>query len=165
MEAGREQGILTGSSSTKELNCGWLKLPKSLKDMLYTMTVRHPTLTNKLYATGFIVMGSKLMMMVVTCPCGYVAKVSRTKDIFFPTNTTMFPEAMKEILSLVWTGRMLMESTISLLSSAPSLSSSQSSLSSPSSSSSLIRRQSRFAEPDSLLQPAFHPSHSSSSVL
>ncbi|ORZ18879.1 hypothetical protein BCR42DRAFT_411781 [Absidia repens] len=152
MEAGREQGILTGSSSTKELNCGWLKLPKTLKDMLYTMTVRLPALTNKLYATGFIVMGSKLMMMVVTCPCGYVAKVSRTKDIFFPTNTTMFPEAMKKILSLVWTGRMLMESTILLLSSAPS---------SSSSSPTLIKRQNRFAEPDSLLQPAFHPSHSS----
>ncbi|CAO3591570.1 unnamed protein product [Absidia cylindrospora] len=127
--------------STKEFKDGYLKQPKTLYDLAYG----GPSLASKFSITGFTIMGSKLTMMTMTCPKGYVAKVSRSKPIAFPASSAMFGNSMKSILTLVWSGKQLMESNLSL--------SSPSSLNIPTDP----YNNDNILSSDTLLQPSFHP--------
>ncbi|CAO3591578.1 unnamed protein product [Absidia cylindrospora] len=145
----RTKVALLYKSGVMELGCvelkdGYLKQPKALKDMLYALASEDPSLTSKFSTTGFTIMGSKLTMMTMTCPKGYVAKLSRSKPIAFPAASAMFGNSMKSILTLVWSGKQLMESNLQLASSSP-----------------LIITTDPYNDSiqpsDTLLQPSFHP--------
>ncbi|CAO3601326.1 unnamed protein product [Absidia cylindrospora] len=108
-EAGKRQCM---ENSTKELKDGWLKQPKTLKDMLYMLSSQRPETTSKLIMVGFTVMGSKIAMSTMNRPAGHVARIVRTRPLFFPNNARQFGNSMAKLLTLAWTGKTLMENTL-----------------------------------------------------
>ncbi|CAO3599361.1 unnamed protein product [Absidia cylindrospora] len=85
--------------STKEMKDGRLKQPKVLEDMLYALATEEPWLTSKLTTIGITIMGSKMSLMQMTAPEGYVARVSRTKSFAFPAHINKFTPAMEKSLT------------------------------------------------------------------
>ncbi|ORZ06429.1 hypothetical protein BCR42DRAFT_427127, partial [Absidia repens] len=96
MEIGREQHV---DVSIKELKDGYLKQPKVLKDMLFALSRKKPEVARSLCMVGLTLMGSKLTMMMMDSPCGYVARISK-------------------LLTLTYTTRLLMDATLKTYSSA-----------------------------------------------
>ncbi|ORZ06431.1 hypothetical protein BCR42DRAFT_496295 [Absidia repens] len=109
MEIGREQHV---DVSIKELKDGYLKQPKVLKDMLFALSRKKPEVARSLCMVGLTLMGSKLTMMMMDSPCGYVARVKRTTPLYFPNNTMEFALGISKLLTLTYTARLLMEATL-----------------------------------------------------
>ncbi|CAO3601316.1 unnamed protein product [Absidia cylindrospora] len=109
VEAGRRQ---CAENSTKELKDGRLKLPKTIKDMLYMPAKEKPGTTDDLITTGFTIMGNKISMSLMNGPAGYVARIIRTRPLFFPSDAREFGTSMVKLLKLAWTGKAIMEGTL-----------------------------------------------------
>ncbi|CAO3643431.1 unnamed protein product [Cunninghamella blakesleeana] len=111
-----EVGINNNDNCTKELNDGKFKLPKILKEMLLQLITFSPSNVNKLKTVGYSIMGTKINMIYMDIPKGYICRISRSKPLYFPTISSQLIRMMIPLLSLSWNGKKIMNESFKLLS-------------------------------------------------
>ncbi|KAF7723515.1 hypothetical protein EC973_001890 [Apophysomyces ossiformis] len=110
-----EVGIVKNDNSTKELNDGRVKQLKTLKAMLCQLASQSPSFARQLRTVGYTIMGPKVNMILMDFPAGYVCRVTRTGNLYFPGDSRQFVRGMKPLMALAWHGKSAMEESLSLM--------------------------------------------------
>ncbi|KAI9341871.1 hypothetical protein BD770DRAFT_398920 [Pilaira anomala] len=56
-----------------------------MKDMLFNLCSKAPSLQNELYLPGFLIMNMKLTMVTMDRPVGYICRIKSADYIPFPS--------------------------------------------------------------------------------
>ncbi|KAI9019208.1 hypothetical protein CLU79DRAFT_705285 [Phycomyces nitens] len=87
------------NDQTKCLSDG-MKLLKLMKDTLITTTEQFPSITHELRTVGLLLMGTKITMLSMDIPAGYICRVRKMKPLSYPTNCRQFIKRVIPILRL-----------------------------------------------------------------
>lgn len=108
-----EMGLTNSTANTtKELEDGYFKLSKTMKDIFYNICLKNPSIVHDITVSGFLAMGFNSQLVQMDCPKGYVARITRSKMIPFPTATKFFGKHIVPMLKMALLGRLSMERTI-----------------------------------------------------
>ncbi|KAG2220851.1 hypothetical protein INT45_010913 [Circinella minor] len=111
-----EAGKNTDINNTKTLYESGMKIPKTLKDMLYVLANQYPSHVHQLKTCGFVISGLNMLPLLMDCPKGYVARVNRPPSFFhYPTCASDFYKSITNILSVIYDAKMVMNDVNELL--------------------------------------------------
>ncbi|KAI9495808.1 hypothetical protein BDB00DRAFT_759640, partial [Zychaea mexicana] len=101
--------------NTKATIEGRLKLPRTLKDMLASLSKMAPTRTHDLKVIGFIVTGRNLTLYILDCPNSSVVRIKKFGLYEFPSSVEQFSKMFIPLLSLVWQAKTIMKNTLAII--------------------------------------------------
>ncbi|KAI9273087.1 hypothetical protein BDA99DRAFT_602267 [Phascolomyces articulosus] len=98
-----EAGKITDPNNTKTLLEAGMKIPKTLKDMLFVLANECPSQLRRLRTCGIVISGLNMLPLLMDSPNGYVARISRPNQfLHYPTNASDFYKNMKNILRVIY---------------------------------------------------------------
>lgn len=123
------------SNSTKELAGEMFKISIIMKDMLNVIAKAAFSLVNELTIPSLMIIGkcrrfktekqltldyveTKISLIIIDLPIGHVCRVNRIKPQYFPACSVNLMNPLVCFMRLVYTARLSMESTLSLVSEA-----------------------------------------------
>ncbi|KAG1644675.1 hypothetical protein G6F44_002587 [Rhizopus delemar] len=110
MEYGRFE-----SNSPKELSDRMFKIPIVMKDMFNSIAKIAPSLVNEFIISSLMIMETKISLIIMDSPMGHVCHISRLKPQYFPVCSVDFMNLLVSVMKLVYTARLSMENTFSLV--------------------------------------------------
>ncbi|KAI9245872.1 hypothetical protein BDA99DRAFT_576780 [Phascolomyces articulosus] len=112
-----EASKTTDITSTKTLQEAGIKIPRTLKDMLYVLSNECPT---QLKTCGLAISGLNILPIVMDSPKGYVARVNRPQRFFHhPSNESNFYKNMTTILKIILNMKMMMSEVVEVIDNTP----------------------------------------------
>ncbi|CAO0795129.1 unnamed protein product [Mucor circinelloides] len=106
-----ECGLDNGVNTTKELSDANFKMPKVMRDMLVKLVSQSPALKRDLVISGFYIGETKLKMVVLDSPCGYVTRYDAMEDVLYPEDENELYRKLSAVLRIILGAKTLMETT------------------------------------------------------
>jgi hypothetical protein len=85
-----KEGRFNVENGTKELCDESFKMPQVMKDIFIQLPNPSPALVRDLSVAGFLIMETKLILMTLDSPGGYVCRVNRLTPLIFPDTIETF---------------------------------------------------------------------------
>ncbi|KAL7327139.1 hypothetical protein PS15p_209374 [Mucor circinelloides] len=89
-----------------------------MKDMLNVIAKAAFSLVNELTIPSLMIIETKISLIIIDLPIGHVCRVNRIKPQYFPACSVNLMNPLVCFMRLVYTARLSMESTLSLVSEA-----------------------------------------------
>ncbi|KAL7313706.1 hypothetical protein PS15m_007414 [Mucor circinelloides] len=110
-----ECALIGGVKTTKELYDSAFKMPKVMKDMAISIFSTREGLLRDLALVGYYIGETKIKLMTMDFPCGYVARVDCFQSVGFPKVESELCRSLPAVLKLIMAGRLLMEKSKSTI--------------------------------------------------
>ncbi|KAI9488816.1 hypothetical protein BDB00DRAFT_846706 [Zychaea mexicana] len=110
-----EAGLSGGAVSTKYITEASIKLPKSLKDVLWNLLKMATKDTQQLCVPGFIINGTELTVKLMDIPSGNACRVYTLGPMPFPLIPETFFKNFIPLVTLVWQCKTLLKETLQCL--------------------------------------------------
>ncbi|KAI9480652.1 MAG: hypothetical protein EXX96DRAFT_594822 [Benjaminiella poitrasii] len=94
----------------KYFNDSFIKLPKTLRDMLFLLVQDNPSKVNQLSTIEFLVMGLAIELVVMDIPVGnYITQITKTERFMFSTTIDTIAIDSVPLLELTWKSKEIMK--------------------------------------------------------
>ncbi|KAI7850399.1 hypothetical protein BDC45DRAFT_572894 [Circinella umbellata] len=102
---------------TKEMKDGLLKMHIVMHDMLIQLAYTE-TLVRKVHVVGFLITGSKITMLDMDSPGGFVTRIRRTEALYYPSGASDYISSIIPLFRLSLTALTIMNKTKIMIDSA-----------------------------------------------
>lgn len=100
----------------KYIDDGYIKLTKTFRDILSSLTSQNPAQKHNMIAVGYLMMGVKMELVLADAPAGdLICRVLRTERQEFPQSIDTFFVDFIPLLEAAWMGKELMKNSIHAL--------------------------------------------------
>ncbi|KAI9488776.1 hypothetical protein BDB00DRAFT_771930, partial [Zychaea mexicana] len=110
--AAGEAGVSGGVTCTKFVVESNLKLPKTLKDIIWSLSKRSPGKIRSIRVPGFVINGTELAIKIMDLPRGNVCRLYSFAAMEFPLTAETFYKGFVPLLTLVWQCKSLLKATL-----------------------------------------------------
>ncbi|KAI9272829.1 hypothetical protein BDA99DRAFT_432745 [Phascolomyces articulosus] len=110
-----EAGLNGGTVSTKYVTEAGLKLPKSLKDVIWNLLKKPTKDIQSFCIPGFIIHGTELTVKLMDVPSGNICRLHTLGPMPFPRTPETFYKDFIPLVTLVWQCKTLLKETLGAL--------------------------------------------------